>query len=105
MGPIRLLREEERQVETLLGHSKGCLSMAFALQAVAAEPTRRHFERARDIAVITTGAVVAFPEGLNRLQQYLGALDWFGGMNSRPRLEYSIPLHMDLARVLADAST
>lgn len=110
---VRLLSEEERRVETLLGHSKGCLSISYALQEIASRSDRSHFDRARDISVITTGAVIAFPEGLNRLSQYLGSIDWFGGMNSRPTLEHtsvpgawhhlntSIPFHMDLKRVLA----
>ena len=110
---VRLLSEEERQIETLLGHSKGCLSISYALQEIASRSDRSHFDRARDISVVTTGAVIAFPEGLNRLSQYLGELDWFGGMNSRSSLDYTsvpgawhhlntgIPLHMDLQRVLA----
>ena len=110
---VRLLSEEERHVETVMGHSKGCLSISYALQEIASRPDRRHFDRARDINVITTGAVIAFPQGLNRLSQYLGSLDWFGGMNSRSSLEYTrvpgawhhlnpgIPFHMDLKRVLA----
>jgi len=111
---VRLLGEAERRVETLLGHSKGCLSISYALQEIASRSDRSQFDRARDISVITTGAVVAFPDGLTRLRQYLGSLDWFGGMNSRLSLDYtsipdawhhlnpSIPLHMDLKRVLAD---
>lgn len=110
---VRLLGEEERRIETLLGHSKGCLSISYALQEIASRSDRSHFDRARDISVITTGAIVAFPDGLNRLNQYLGSLDWFGGMNSRLNLDYTrvpdawhhlnpgIPFNMDLKRVLA----
>ena len=110
---LQLLSEEERHVETVLGHSKGCLSISYALREIASRSDRSDFDRARDIDVITTGAVIAFPEGLNRLKQYLGSLDWFGGMNSRSNLEYTsipgawhhlntgIPMHMDLERVLA----
>lgn len=110
---VRMLSEEQRQIETVLGHSKGCLSISYALQEIASRPDRSDFDRACDINVITTGAVIAFPEGLNRLSQYLGSLDWFGGMNSRSSLEHtsvpgawhhlntSIPVHMDLERVLA----
>lgn len=110
---VRLLGEEERRIETLLGHSKGCLSISYALQEIASRSDQSHFNRARDVHVITTGAVVAFPDGLNRLNQYLGSLDWFGGMNSRLGLDYrrvpdawhhlnpGIPFHMDLKRVLS----
>jgi hypothetical protein len=114
---VRMLSEEQRQIETVLGHSKGCLSISYALQEIASRPDRSDFDRACDINVITTGAVIAFPEGLNRLSQYLGSLDWFGGMNSRSSLEHtsvpgawhhlntSIPVHMDLERVLAGEYT
>lgn len=112
---IRLLSEPERRVETLLGHSKGCLSLSYALEALALAPAAGHFERARDIDVLTTGAVVAFPESLPKLRQYLGGLDWFGAMNSRLKLPHrlvpgawhhlntAIPGHLDLGRVLGGA--
>jgi hypothetical protein len=110
---IRLLGEKERQIETMLGHSKGCLSIAYALGALALRADKADFQRAVDIDVITTGAVVEFPAGLNRLRQYLGELDWFGGMNSSLHLAHiSVPgawhhmnieinFHMDLAAVLS----
>lgn len=112
---IRLLSEEERQIETVLGHSKGCLSMFYAFQSIKAHANPDAFERTRDIDLITTGAVVAFPAGLTRLRQYLGALDWFGGLNSRIGVPYirvpdawhhtntALPLHMDLAPLLSGA--
>lgn len=110
---IRLLGEQERKIETILGHSKGCLSLSFALHAIAAQTDSSHLARARGIRIITTGAVVAFPAGLGKISQYLGTLDWFGGLNSRPGLPYHrvdgawhhlnprLPFHMDLQRVLA----
>jgi hypothetical protein len=109
---IRLLDEPERRIETLLGHSKGCLSIAYALGAIAEHANGDAFARAKAIDVITTGAVVQFPPGLARLRQYLGAIDWFGGMNSTLDLPYiSVPnawhhlntgiaLHMNLQAVL-----
>lgn len=109
---LRLLDEPERRVETLLGHSKGCLSIAYALRAIAGRTEGDAFARARDIDVITTGAVVDFPRGLDRLRQYLGALDWFGGMNSSLDLPHTrvpnawhhlnttMAFHMDLRAVL-----
>lgn len=110
---LHLLLEPERQVETLLGHSKECLSIAFALGFLALMPDRSHFGRAKDIEVLTTGAVVSVPPGLNRLRQYLGGLDWFGGMNSSlsepfvtvpdawHHVNTKLPACMDVARVLA----
>ena len=110
---LRLLTEPERQIETLLGHSKGCLSIAFALNLLGELPDRSHSQRARDIDVITTGAVVAFPGNMGRVRQYLGAIDWFGAINSSLRLPFiavphawhhvnsEIQMHMNVARVLA----
>jgi len=110
---IRLLGEKERRIETMLGHSKGCLSIAYALGALAWRPHKDDFQRAADIDVITAGAVVEFPAGLERLRQYLGELDWFGGMNSSLNLAHTrvpgawhhmnteISMHMDLSAVLS----
>ncbi|MGD9299838.1 MAG: hypothetical protein PVG09_09045 [Thiohalocapsa sp.] len=109
---IRLLDERERRIDTLLGHSKGCLSVAYALRAISERIDGDAFARAKDINVITTGAVVDFPSGLSRVRQYLGTLDWFGGMNSNlglpltpvpnawHHLNTTIPLHMNLQAVL-----
>jgi len=69
---IRLLSESEFSIETSLGYSKGYLGIAHALQSLAFAQDSVHFERARDIGVTTTGAVVAFPPGLRPVRQYLG---------------------------------
>lgn len=110
---LRLLGEPERTIETILGHSKGCLSIAYALQTLKAQDKRDGFARATDTEIVTTGAVVAVPSGLQRVRQYLGGIDWFGGMNSRRQLDHvdvpgawhhlnkRIPFHMDLDAVLA----
>lgn len=110
---VRLLRESEREVKTILGHSKGCLSMSYALQSLASLEDKSSFDRAKDIDIITTGAVLAFPRGLNGVRQYLGGIDWFGGLNSRGKTAYfevagawhhlntNVPFHMDLKAVLS----
>ncbi|MEM9371874.1 MAG: hypothetical protein AAGA26_12035 [Pseudomonadota bacterium] len=79
---LRLLIDPDRKVETLLGHSKGCLSIAFAFNHIAMNTTEAEFEQFAEIEIITTGAVVEFPHALRNTRQYLGAIDWFGGMNS-----------------------
>ncbi|MEM7671615.1 MAG: hypothetical protein AAF317_21260 [Pseudomonadota bacterium] len=112
---LRLLIDPERDVKTLVGHSKGCLSIAFAFNHIAANAGPGEFEEFADIEVITTGAVVEMPAAMTRLRQYIGALDWFGGMNSVPglpsirvpqawhHLNTELPMHMDLSQVLAGA--
>jgi hypothetical protein len=78
---LQLLKEPERSIETLLGHSKGCLSISSALQSLARTDPGA-LDHLRETRVVTTGAVVPLPPGLSRSEQYLGAIDWFGGVNS-----------------------
>ncbi|MEM7668830.1 MAG: hypothetical protein AAF317_06705, partial [Pseudomonadota bacterium] len=110
---LRLLIDPDRNVETLLGHSKGCLSIAFALNHIAMNTREADFEQFSEIEVITTGAVVDFPPALRNTRQYLGAIDWFGGMNSVigedcirvpaawHHVNTDLPFHMDVAALLA----
>lgn len=108
---LRLLREPERRVRTLLGHSKGCLALSWALNVLALADAEA-FARLGETEVITAGAVQPFPEGLGRVTQILGALDWFGELNSDPaaprilaprawhHLNTQIPAHLDLGAAL-----
>lgn len=114
---LRLLLDEERVIKSLLGHSKGCLSIAHALQALALTNEDSAFEKAKDTHIITTGAVVELPRGFQRVHQFLGAIDWFGGMNSRLRndwisvpnawhhLNTAIPLQLNVSDVLKQAES
>ncbi|MEO1079020.1 MAG: hypothetical protein AAFY29_05655 [Pseudomonadota bacterium] len=109
---LRLLHDEGREIETILGHSKGCLSIAYAFNELRDLQGPDALTPFRDIKIITAGAVVALPDQLQRVHQYLGSIDWFGGLNSIPgtahtRVPYSwhhlntdIPLHMNLSQVL-----
>jgi hypothetical protein len=85
---IRLLLDEDRQIQTLLGHSKGCLSIAAALAVLARFGTQAARDKARAIRAITAGAVVAMPGGFRNVVQFLGGWDWFGAMNSRRGIPY-----------------
>ena len=110
---LRLLLDDDRHIASVAGHSKGSLSIAYALQGLAA--TRRHgaIERARAMRVTTAGAIVALPSGFDNAGQYLGSLDGFGRLNSRFGVSYTavpmawhhlntfLPLHMDFAAVMA----
>ncbi|AXS39647.1 hypothetical protein D1F64_05775 [Breoghania sp. L-A4] len=58
---LQLLLDEERTIKTILGHSKGCLSIAFAMEALALLDLPERREAAGAIQLITTGAVVEFP--------------------------------------------
>lgn len=112
---VNLLKDKERSVATILGHSKGCLSIALALELVARSGTRERVKKAKAAQVVTTGAVVEFPQGFDRVSQLLGSIDWFGGLNSRLGLDFvsvpgawhhlntTIPNHMDLRKALPQA--
>ncbi len=110
---LNLLLEEDREIVSLTGHSKGCLSIAYALEALMRKGESGAIERARDIHVTMVGTVVALPAGMRRVDQMIGQLDWFGGLNSRMGIEHStvpgawhhlnttLPFHLDLGRELA----
>ena len=112
---LRLLQDDDRRSTMLLGHSKGCLSIAAALSRLSAPGPSPALDRARSIRVVTMGAVVEFPAGLDKVAQFLGGLDWFGAMNSRldrghvaiPKawhhLNTAAPMHLDVKNVLARA--
>ncbi|WP_422039990.1 hypothetical protein [Roseibium sp.] len=110
---LRLLREPERNVVSVAGHSKGCLSIAYAMNALALGDDEAALERARQTRVVTVGAVTAFPTGFNNCAQYIGDIDWFGGMNSRLKVPHTkvdkawhhlnteLPYDLDFDAVLA----
>ena len=112
---LSLLRDDDRRSTILLGHSKGCLSIAAALFRLAATGPSAALDRAREVRVVTTGAVVEFPRSFDKVAQFLGGLDWFGAMNSRLDRDYvpipnawhhlntAVPMHMDVKDVLARA--
>lgn len=109
---LRALTEPDRQVATLLGHSRGALAVSFALQAVWLAG-RGHFARVEGAQVVTAGAVSPMPEEMAGVRQFLGASDWLGEMNSDPReprivvprawhhLNTRLPGHLDLSAALA----
>ena len=72
---LRLLLDEDREVKTLLGHSKGCLSIAYALQALAVSGAGASQQKVRSAQIVTTGAVVEFPDGYENTTQFLGSFD------------------------------
>lgn len=98
-----ILEDPDFQVEMLLGHSKGCLSIAETLFRLASPPS---------VQVVTVGAVCEFPPGTENVHQFLGSLDGFGGLNSRwgigfepvigawHHLNTSLPFHCDLTELL-----
>lgn len=109
---LRLLSDPDRRVRWLAGHSKGCLSIAYALEALLRAGDEQAIARARTARITTAGAVVQLPRGFDNAGQYLGMLDGFGGVNSRIGVDFhpwpgawhhlntDLPMHMDFAEVL-----
>ena len=86
---------------------------AYALEALVLSRQTEAIERQANMRITTVGAVTALPTAFTNAGQYLGELDWFGGMNSRLALDYTtipgawhhlntrLPGHLDLADVLS----
>ena len=99
------------QLRLLVGHSKGDLVLDFVLERFAArhDGGHRYFD---DLSVVTFGAVADLPPQFRRVHQFLGALDWFGGLNSRAdvpcvriahawhHLNTAMPFHLPAEQVL-----
>lgn len=110
----KLLTDSKRQIKSIGGHSKGCLSIALALQVLTGENNNGLIKKAQSIEYLTLGTVVEFPDGFEKVLQFIGSIDWFGGINSRHRAERIIvnnawhhlnttmPMHLDVKKVLAE---
>lgn len=110
---MRLLLDDDRVIASIAGHSKGSLSIAYALEALSLTKGQAAIDKAKKARIATAGAVVELPQGFTNVGQYLGALDWFDRLNSRRdvphetvpmawhHLNTSLPTHMDFAVVLA----
>lgn len=78
----------KNSVKLLVGHSKGCLALAFTLNDLAAANVRNI---ADDVHIVTIGCVTYFSSNIQKTQlhQYLGSLDVLGASNSRRNLAYT----------------
>lgn len=109
---LELIKDTDRDLLSIAGHSKGCLSIALALHTLEKEGKTAAIEKAKELEVITVSSVVDLPDGYENVRQYIGDIDWFGGLNSRPNVERinvkgawhhlntRFPYHFDLVDVL-----
>lgn len=108
---LRKLFAQANNLKLLVGHSKGCLSLAFALNAVV----RSGFNNFHaDLHAITMGCVTYFPKEI-KTSQFLRSLDMLGRANSRwdlvriplpgktHSLNSQIPTSVHVAEVLRQA--
>ena len=87
---LSLLNNEKINIELLLGHSKGCLSLSNALFGfIDFASDKTISSRINNIQIVTTGAVINLPDEFNHVYQFLGDYDWFGGLNSRIGLDFN----------------
>ncbi len=112
---LALLNDADREILSIAGHSKGALSIALALQVLGKDGNRELQKKAKNIDLVTFGSVVNFPKGFESVRQFLGAIDWFGGMNSQSSIDHesvpnawhhlntSIPYHLDVVKVLKES--
>lgn len=111
---LNLFLRNELPMDLVLGHSKGCLSIANALYGLANSGDTAAIEVRKKTRIVTTGSVVEVPrEFQDNTSQFLGSVDWFGGLNSRldevfrpmtmawHHTNTSLPMHMNIMAVLA----
>ncbi|MEO5379012.1 MAG: hypothetical protein H7832_14715 [Magnetococcus sp. DMHC-6] len=109
---LEILAQQPQKLKLLLGHSKGSLLIDFVLEKIALE--QKKYSYCEDLTVVTLGTVVDLPEKFKKKFQFIGSLDWFGGMNSRlsiPRiyvpgvwhhLNTKLDFHMSVEKVLEE---
>lgn len=81
---LKILKAQTENLRLLLGHSKGSLIINYVLERLVSEKAGHDHGHAclEKLQVVTLGTVSDLP-GTCRKRQFIGDLDWFGGMNSR----------------------
>lgn len=79
---VNLMMDPDRQIKSVYGHSKGCKSISSALEALKRAGQDDVIKRQKSMRIVTAGTVISVPGPFSELSQFLGELDWFGGMNS-----------------------
>ena len=82
----RLLVNDQTPIRLLVGHSKGCYSIATALHMLVKEKPDDALDLGKSLKIVTLGAVVGLPAAFSRVTQLLGKLDGFGLANSTSAL-------------------
>jgi hypothetical protein len=77
---LRNIFSSTNGIQLLVGHSKGCLAMAFALHDIALREGAEKLPQ--DLHVVTIGCVTNIPLGITA-SQFLGTHDALGHANSR----------------------
>lgn len=83
---LSLVSDSRFAFDLLAGHSKGNLVLSEALFALKALDLQRHAALAKAMRIVTVSATIAMPSPY-KVFDIMGALDWFGGINSRQDIE------------------
>jgi hypothetical protein len=73
-------------IKLVVGHSKGNLSIENALEGLLAANRKTGAPVPSHLCIVTLGAVTRFPSEFTNVHQFLGSIDYFGMMYSRPFL-------------------
>jgi hypothetical protein len=75
------------RIRALIGHSKGNYSIDNALRGWVRACNRTGKPLHGDLCIVTLGAVIRLPAEFSNVHQFIGTVDYFGMMNSRPFLD------------------
>ncbi|GAB0057806.1 hypothetical protein SIID45300_02138 [Candidatus Magnetaquicoccaceae bacterium FCR-1] len=107
---MTLLSRQTGDLRLLLGHSKGSLMISYVLEQFLREQAGHVC--LNKLQVVTLGAVTDLPKSCQKKHQFIGTLDWFGGMNSRIGVPFTpvfnawhhtntqLPCHLAVEKVL-----
>lgn len=107
---LQILTAQTAELRLLLGHSKGSLLISYVLKQLM---THHSSHVCLDkLQVVTLGTVSDLPDMCQKRWQFIGDLDWFGGINSRVGLPRTLvpnawhhtntklPYHLSVEEVL-----
>ncbi|MFN0192286.1 MAG: hypothetical protein ACKVP5_09975 [Aestuariivirga sp.] len=87
---MNLLADNRARFETVIGHSKGNLVISEAMYALSNTDPARAAALGASIQFVTVSARIALPPVCKNVLDVMGALDWFGEINSRPSIKPDI---------------
>jgi hypothetical protein len=89
-----LLADPTLSFNLIAGHSRGNRVIADALHAIKASDPGRLETLVNTARVVTFGGRIKMPEAFTEVIDVVGELDWFGEMNSRPKIatDIKVPL-------------
>lgn len=85
-----LLADPSLSFNLIAGHSRGNRVIADALYALKADNPGRLEALANTARIVTFGGRIKMPEAFTEVIDVVGELDWFGELNSRPKIATDI---------------